>query len=162
MLEGIKFMKIAKLNKQGDTIIEVLIAMVILAFVLTGAYESAQYSLDSIINSENRVTALNIASGQIESLKELLASNPASIKVNSGSFYLDSNNHYQSASSFQTRGIFMYEFKSPVANPSGYDYTFTVNVYWKSLNINPVNHACNAQNILNCDDLNISYQAATT
>ncbi len=155
-------MRILKLNKNGDTIVEVLIAMVILAFVLTGAYQSAQYSLDNIINSENRVTALNIASGQIESLKQLLASNPTSINPSGGNFYLNSSNNYQATSSLQTKGAFMYEFQAPTPPnpPTTYDYTFTINVYWRNLSINPVNHACNSQSLFNCDNLSISYQAS--
>ncbi|HUY53303.1 MAG TPA: prepilin-type N-terminal cleavage/methylation domain-containing protein [Candidatus Dormibacteraeota bacterium] len=155
-------MGLIKLNKNGDTIVEVLIAMVILAFVLTGAYQSAQYSLNNIINSENRVTALNIASGQIESLKQLLATNPTSINPLGGNFYLDNSNGYKQTSSLQTKGVFMYDFEAPIPPnpPTTYNYTFTVNVYWRNLNSNPVNHACNSGSLSNCDKLSVSYQAA--
>ena len=156
-----------KSNQTGDTIVEVLIAMVILAFVLTGAYTSAQYSLNNITNAENRITASNIASGQIESLKEVLSTNPTSIKVvGGGNFYL-ANNTYVAASNPQTTiegDPFYYEFVAPQpvyfsGTRTINDYIFTVNVYWRSLGFNPINN-CSASNLSNCDDLSISYQAA--
>lgn len=152
-------------NQKGDTIVEVLIAMVILAFVLTGAYTSAQYSLNNISNAENRITALNIASGQIESLKDLLADNPTSIKVSGGTFYVNSGGAYQAVSNPQSiteNGSFYYEFTQPVyvTTDNADDYIFTVNVYWRDLDFNPVNNNCSSSNLSNCDDVSISYQAA--
>lgn len=162
------YMSKIKFNQAGDTIVEVLIAMVILAFVLTGAYTSAQYSLNNITNAENRITASNIASGQIESLKEVLATNPTSIKVvNGGDFYIN-NNGYVATSNPQSvieGASFYYEFVKPqVVYFSGTDtindYIFTVNVYWRDLDFNPINNNCSSSNLSNCDDVSISYQAA--
>jgi prepilin-type N-terminal cleavage/methylation domain-containing protein len=152
------------LNQKGDTIVEVMIAMVILAFVLTGAYTSAQYSLNNITNAENRITGLNIASGQIEALKELLANDPTSIKTDNGDFYLNNGNQQMTSSPQSTiqNGTFYYEFSQPVyvTTDNADDYIFTVNVYWRDLDFNPVNNSCSAGNLSNCDEVSISYQAA--
>ncbi|HEY5268084.1 MAG TPA: prepilin-type N-terminal cleavage/methylation domain-containing protein [Candidatus Saccharimonadales bacterium] len=150
-------MKRLKLNQKGDTIVEVLIAMVILAFVLTGAYQSAQYSLNNIINAKNRITAIDIASGQIESLKAILGSNPSTIGTSSA-FYLSNGSYHTISSTLPYNGIFMYEFVPPVKNLQVGDYTFTVYIYWLGQN-NLVNHVCNYQNTVNCSDVSLSYRA---
>jgi len=156
-------MRSIKLNQKGDTIVEVLIAMVILAFVLTGAYESSQYSLNNIRNSENRITAINLASSQIEALKSWVATNPVTPNLNS-TFYMNAKN-YTVISAPQTQGNFFYQFSIPQQEsiPINTNYTFTINVYWQDLNANSVTNVCNAQNILtpgHCDNISISYRTA--
>lgn len=56
-------------NTRGDTIVEVLIAIVILALVLTGAFASSEQSLNNITEAGQRTKALDIAQGQVESLR---------------------------------------------------------------------------------------------
>lgn len=56
-------------NTRGDTIVEVLIAIVILALVLTGAFASSEQSLNNITEAGQRTKALDIAQGQIEVLR---------------------------------------------------------------------------------------------
>lgn len=58
-----------RLNNKGDTIIEVLIAILILSLVLTGAYSSSNQSLKMVTEAEQRTIALNIAQNQIEDLR---------------------------------------------------------------------------------------------
>ena len=160
-------MKILRLNQRGDTIVEVLIAMVILAFVLTGAYESAQYSLNNIVNAEHRITALNIASSQIEALKKVLStttSTTGSPIFSGGNFYLNSSGTYSSGvpATVTDCAAFYYEFEAPVHNTANGadDYTFSVNVYWRNLTFNPLANSCSKTNLKpNCDALTLSYQA---
>lgn len=164
-------MKFRQLNQAGDTIVEVLIATTILAFVLTGAYESAQYSLNNIINAKNRVSALNIATSQIESLKKIIAvsdTTEAQKIINGGKFYLDSNNAYV-ANSLGTQiegGTFYYQFQAPVAyyyppsSTTPIDDTFTVNVYWRSATPGSINSNCNIGALSSCEVLDLSYQAS--
>jgi len=144
------------LNQNGDTIVEVLIAMVILAFVLTGAYESSQYSINNIRNAENRITAIGLATDQIESLKSWASQGPA---VPSGNFYMSGNiatlvQNNQPPS----QGIFMYEFTKPA--PLNSNYTFTINVYWPNLNHNTVSHDCTIMSLSSCDNVSIPYRTA--
>lgn len=57
------------LNQAGDTIIEVLIAMAVLAIVLSGAYYVANHSLSVERDSQEHSEASTIAQSQIEALR---------------------------------------------------------------------------------------------
>jgi hypothetical protein len=71
-------MKIHK-DSRGDTIVEVLIALVELTSVLVGAYVTANKSQNANRASQERGEATKAAEGQLEALKGLLASgNPPS------------------------------------------------------------------------------------
>jgi Tfp pilus assembly protein PilV len=72
-------MKIKKLNQVGDTIIEVMIALVIMGSVLAGAYYLSNYSLNTILESHFRSDALYIAQSQLEQLKVQVNANPSFI-----------------------------------------------------------------------------------
>jgi Tfp pilus assembly protein PilV len=61
-------MKKLSANERGDTIVEVLISITILAFVLTGAYLTAIHSYNNIITSQDRDQATYIAQNQLEIL----------------------------------------------------------------------------------------------
>lgn len=56
-------------NIKGDTIVEVLIAIVILSLILTGAYVTSNDSLLNIRDAEERIQALGIAQSQAETLR---------------------------------------------------------------------------------------------
>lgn len=60
---------IRKLNTRGDTIIEVLIAVVVLSVVLTTAYALATRSLKENQQTQEHNQALKVAESQIEALK---------------------------------------------------------------------------------------------
>jgi type II secretory pathway pseudopilin PulG len=60
-------------NKQnGDTIVEVLIALAVLGSVLVGGYSIATRSINSVRVSQERGEALKIAEGQMEQLRSRL------------------------------------------------------------------------------------------
>jgi Tfp pilus assembly protein PilV len=56
-------------NNSGDTIVEVLISLVIVAFVVTGAYVTSHDSLSNIVAARERLQALGIAQSQVEDLR---------------------------------------------------------------------------------------------
>jgi Tfp pilus assembly protein PilV len=58
----------------GDTIVEVLVAIVIVATILGGAYVTASHSLLNVRESQERGEALNLAEGQVEALRWLAMS----------------------------------------------------------------------------------------
>jgi type II secretory pathway pseudopilin PulG len=62
--------KLLKLH-EGDTIVEVLIAMAAVGLVLGGAYTSANRSLNSTRAAQERGEALKVAEGQFEGLNAL-------------------------------------------------------------------------------------------
>ncbi|HUC87912.1 MAG TPA: prepilin-type N-terminal cleavage/methylation domain-containing protein [Candidatus Binatia bacterium] len=57
-----------KINQAGDTIIEVLVAMAVLGLILTGAFVTANSSLDGEHTAQEHMQALTIAQGQVEDL----------------------------------------------------------------------------------------------
>lgn len=60
-----------KLTQRGDTLIEVLIALVILGLVLVSAYSSTSRSLRSARQAQERSEATKLAEAQAERLKSL-------------------------------------------------------------------------------------------
>jgi type II secretory pathway pseudopilin PulG len=61
------------LKQTGDTIVEVLIAILVASTVLAGAFVSAQHSLTGTRQSQERSEALKVAEVQLEHLRELIA-----------------------------------------------------------------------------------------
>ncbi len=57
------------INQAGDTIVEVLIAIAVSAFVIATSYSIANKSLQTAINARERNQALNLLESQIASLK---------------------------------------------------------------------------------------------
>lgn len=64
------------LNQRGDTLVEVLIAMAIVAVVLGGAYASANNSLKSTQAAKERDVALRVAEAQIERVRGFKNTSP--------------------------------------------------------------------------------------
>ena len=62
-------------RQAGDTIIEVLVSVSILALVLSVAYGSTSRSLQNGVDSSNRQQALALAEQQVEIIKNAAASN---------------------------------------------------------------------------------------
>jgi Tfp pilus assembly protein PilV len=56
-------------QQSGDTIVEVLIAIVVIATVLTGGFLLSRSSLKAVRASEERSQALNLLQGQVEALR---------------------------------------------------------------------------------------------
>ncbi len=83
-------MFIAKIknNTRGDTIIEVLIAMAILALILTGGYVTTNKSLQQIQGAQEKNQALGIAQYQLETLRALASNNTSGLNAPGNSGYL--------------------------------------------------------------------------
>jgi type II secretory pathway pseudopilin PulG len=62
-------------NQFGDTIVEVVIAMAVIAVVLTGAFVVTNHSLTAVRDSEEHSEALNLLQGQVEDLRNASPSN---------------------------------------------------------------------------------------
>ncbi len=68
-----------KLSQAGDTIVEVLIAIMVMSIVLGGAYVSANRSLNNSRQAQERAEALKVGQSQLEKLKSLAASSPSTV-----------------------------------------------------------------------------------
>ncbi|HEX7963912.1 MAG TPA: type II secretion system protein [Candidatus Saccharimonadales bacterium] len=66
-------------RERGDTIVEVLVAIVIVASVLGGAYVVSNHSLQSTRGTQERASALKLAEAQIEQLKAQATLAPTTI-----------------------------------------------------------------------------------
>lgn len=58
-------------NISGDTIVEVLIAIIVVSTVLAGAYASSNRSLKATRQAQEHTEALKFAQGQLEALRSL-------------------------------------------------------------------------------------------
>ncbi len=61
---------------RGDTIIEVLISIIVLSQILTGAYTTSLNSRHQILEAQERNVAVGIAQSQVEDLRAEASNNP--------------------------------------------------------------------------------------
>ena len=66
-------------NQNGDTIVEVLIALVIIGSVLTGAFSISNLSLRQIRMSQERTEGQKVAQSVVESLNAMYESKPGTV-----------------------------------------------------------------------------------
>jgi len=66
----------AKLNQQGDTIVEVLICLAVLGLVLGSATVVVNNNRKTILGTQERSVALKLVQGQIEKTRTATALNP--------------------------------------------------------------------------------------
>ncbi len=81
-----------QLNSLGDTIIEVLLAIAVVGFVLSGAYVSANQSLNNSREAQERGEALKLVESQLEVLKQLASAGNNTIYSAATSFCLNTSN----------------------------------------------------------------------
>jgi len=84
-------------SDRGDTIVEVLIAIIIVSAVLGGAYVSASRSLSVTRQSQERGEALKYAEEQVERLKSAIPASPDTFFSATNVFCIDSANNKQDA-----------------------------------------------------------------
>lgn len=73
-----------RLKQTGDTIVEVLIAVVVVSVILVGAYTISNVSMRQIRISQERGEAQKIASGQLE---QIVGCTPAPASLVGGTIY---------------------------------------------------------------------------
>jgi prepilin-type N-terminal cleavage/methylation domain-containing protein len=66
-------------RERGDTLVEVLVAIVIVATVIGGAYAVSNRSLQSTRGAQERSTALKLGEAQLEQLKSLVTTDDQQI-----------------------------------------------------------------------------------
>ncbi|HUS25754.1 MAG TPA: prepilin-type N-terminal cleavage/methylation domain-containing protein [Nevskiaceae bacterium] len=67
---------LVQLKERGDTLVEVLIAIAVVALILGGAYVTTNRSLIATRDSQERATGLKLAESQLEQLKGVIITNP--------------------------------------------------------------------------------------
>jgi len=59
-----------RLGQAGDTLVEVLICIMIVSLILTGAYVTTNKSTLRVLDSQERAQALKLAQGQVEQVRQ--------------------------------------------------------------------------------------------
>lgn len=87
----------SRLNQSGDTIVEVLLAIVVVSTILVGSFVSAQRSLRATRQSQERGEALKVAEAQIEQLRKAGLNRQASLfdTTASNEFCVDNSGNRQ-------------------------------------------------------------------
>jgi len=144
-------MKTRHYGQTGDTIVEVLIAIAIVALVLAGAYKIATHSLNDVRQSQEHSEALKYAQSQLELLQSA-ASNPATTIFAQTYYFCMTSSGPQIANTpapgvamaspvptsnyiaacQQTNGI-TYNEAISASSPALNQYVFTITVVWPSI-----------------------------
>lgn len=134
-----------RLSQQGDTIVEVLVAISIASLILGGAYVTSHNSLIATRDSQEHANALQIAQGQIEWLRADAAQSNSQIFTQASGFCIadvvggsiktgaackvDTTGTHSATAADDIYNVSIAR-SSPNANGS---VTFTVSVKWPSL-----------------------------
>jgi Tfp pilus assembly protein PilV len=112
----------------GDTIVEVMIAIVVISTVLAGAFWVSRNSLKNVRDSEEHSQALKLAQGQVEWLRQAAMKVSDSSKLPASAFCFDATGATQSGAACTT-GLYTLSIASvpPVAN------TYQVTARWDSI-----------------------------
>lgn len=138
-------------NSRGDTIVEVMIAVLVLGAVLASAYTLSNRSLGGVRDSQEHAEGLKVAETQLEQLKQvadtpgnpgrdmngtsIYSSNNFCITLDAGGYNIRPNTDAE-CNSF---GIGVPYRVSIGRTNSGDSHTFRVNVRWDSTRANNIN-----------------------
>lgn len=134
-------MKISKIaNQSGDTIVEVLISIAVVGLALAGGYALSNHSLRTGIDSAQRNAAVLAADGQVEFLKNAVASNnTAQYTINPGTpFCINFNNGNREENAANCRNLFGYDM---AITYSGTTKVFTIIPDWSIIRNNQESRA---------------------
>lgn len=120
-----------RLNQVGDTIVEVMIAVVVLSLTIGGAYGIATRSLRAGRQAQERGEALKLAESQLENIKAQ-ATQPGTTIFTTSNFCFDTSGAVKTAGC--TFNLYTVSIThSPLANNV---HQFDVSVQWPSINLN--------------------------
>ena len=125
-----KYTKI--LNQVGDTIVEVMIAVVVLSLTIGGAYGIATRSLRAGRQAQERGEALKLAESQLENIKSQ-ATQPGTAIFTTNNFCFDAAGNVQTVGCTFNNLYTVSITHSPRANNV---HQFDVSVQWPSINLN--------------------------
>ncbi len=128
-------MSLKKLRQNGDTIIEVLMALAVLSIVLTGAYVSSNRSFKNSRQAQERGEALKLIEGQVEQLKAMSEDGNGGIFSNldycisSGTIISPSGS---ANCSFDSGSVSPGRYNVSIKHSSTTDPVFTVQATWEN------------------------------
>lgn len=125
-----------KLPQAGDTIVEVMVAIVIAGVALAAAYQLSNASLRTSTQAAQRSQALSYGSSQIERLKDTYYTNPSNFTLakTTVDFCLDSGENIISAAADPSNCLV---YGTPFTAIDHYDSTansFSFTVSWPNIN----------------------------
>ena len=122
-------MKRLRLSQRGDTIVEVMIAAVVLTLIIGAAYSIASRSLKAGRQAQERSEALKIAEGQAETIKAKAASGSDPGIFTAANFCFDT-----SGTRTDTACTFSQLYRVSInSTPSDLTRQFNVSVEWDSI-----------------------------
>ena len=106
-----------QLDSHGDTIVEVLLAILVVSTILGGAFVSARRSQTGIRGTQERVEALKVAEAQLERIRAIAKSSASStLYANPVTFCIDTGNTKQAAT---LRTLATENFANTTWHPAG-------------------------------------------
>jgi len=135
-------MRLLRFRQQGDTIVEVLIAIAVISLVLGGAYASGRRSFAGNQQAGERLEAAKFVEQQAERLKAKAKTEDAKHPVKGiflpspiDAFCLDANldRRTDMTCDVGTDGRYHLEIKRGEDFPVGNPYIFTISTEWDSL-----------------------------
>lgn len=125
--------KLKTLNYRGDTIVEVMVALLVLGLSLAGAYSIASKSLKASRQAQEHGEALKLAESQLETLKAQAAGNTASTIFTIASPFCMAGSTAVAASDAQCTSSSLYQVSVDRTDLSDSNrYQFDVSVIWPS------------------------------
>lgn len=126
-------MRLKRLNYSGDTIVEVMVALLVLGLSLAGAYSIASKSLKASRQAQEHGEALKLAESQLEILKAQAAGSTPSTIFTVASPFCIAGNVPVAATSPQCKFTNLYNVsvaRTDLADSNRYQ--FDVSVIWPS------------------------------
>lgn len=124
------------LDSLGDTIIEVLFAILVVGAILGGAYVAANRYYKNIIQAQEYSVATKIAEGQIEQIKSLVI-NPISVSdplTYTATPFCVNDGILKDANTASNCTVSRYLINVTRTTPGSNEYAFNVQVSWDNIN----------------------------
>ena len=130
-------MRSKQLTQAGDTIVEVIIAVAVVATILVGAFTVTNHSSRTVRDSEEHAQALQYLQGQVELLRHASAVRSRLPNALNTPFCLSSSTYYQPASgngNCTQASLYDLSISSPTSSPAvGSTTTFNLVATWPAL-----------------------------
>lgn len=128
---------ISSRKQTGDTIVEVMIAVLVVATILAGAFSVTSRSTQAVRDSEEHAQALQYLQGQVELLRNAAATRSALPASLTTGFCLSASAFHQPASgnsNCHLGGLYDVSISSPTSSPNvGSTTTFNLVAAWPAL-----------------------------